>query len=144
MYRIFTSTEQLMRHPLMRKDESTDTESGPFSQVPYTKRLLYLLCPCVPRCETGTVKLDRHLMFCREFSGPFSSSWVCPKNGVADPGCLSRILIIIYPESRILDSGSNNNNKREGWKMCCPTCFCSHEYHKIVNYFIFEQAKKNI
>ncbi len=35
---------------------------------------------------------------------------------VADPGCLSRILIFTHPGSRISDPGSQNSNKREGWK----------------------------
>jgi hypothetical protein len=30
-------------------------------------------------------------------------------------------------------------------KICCPTFFfCSHKYHKIKNYFIFEQVKKKL
>jgi hypothetical protein len=33
---------------------------------------------------------------------------------VADPGCLSRILIFTHPGSRISDPGSKNSNKREG------------------------------
>jgi hypothetical protein len=41
----------------------------------------------------------------------------------ADPGCLSRILILIYPVS-------NNRPKRRG------------EYHKIVNNYFFEPVKK--
>ncbi len=28
--------------------------------------------------------------------------------------------------------------------MCGPTFFCSHKYHKIKNYFIFEQVKKKL
>ncbi len=32
--------------------------------------------------------------------------------------------------------------KEEGKIFCCPTIFCSHKYHKIVNNLIFEQAKK--
>ncbi len=37
---------------------------------------------------------------------------------VADPGCLSRILIFTHPGSRISDPGSRiqNSYKREGWK----------------------------
>ncbi len=67
MYRIFTSTEQLMRHPLMRKDESTDTESGPFSQV-HEALSLPLVSMCAA-CETGTVKPYgyMHLICCQKF-----------------------------------------------------------------------------
>jgi hypothetical protein len=35
------------------------------------------------------------------------------QNCVADPGCLSRILIFTHPGSRISDPGSKNSNKRE-------------------------------
>jgi hypothetical protein len=28
--------------------------------------------------------------------------------------------------------------------MCCYTFFCSHKFHKIVNYFIFDTLKKKI
>ncbi len=41
------------------------------------------------------------------------------------------------------DPESKNSNKREGWKqICCHTFICSHKFHKIVNYFIFEMLKK--
>ncbi len=30
---------------------------------------------------------------------------------------------------------------KRGKHFCCPTIFCSHTYHKIVNNFIFEQVK---
>ncbi len=57
---------------------------------------------------------------------------------VADPGCLSRILI--YP-FRIPDLGSYNSSQRgEGKNFCCPTIYWSHKYHKIVNNCIFEQV----
>ncbi len=57
---------------------------------------------------------------------------------VADPGCLSRILILFIP-----DPGSKNSTKRgEGKFFYCPTFFCSHKYHTIVNNFIFKQVKK--
>ncbi len=50
-------------------------------------------------------------------------------------------MIFVHPGSRIPDTGSKNSNKREGWpKICCPSLFCSHKYHKIKNYFIFEQV----
>jgi hypothetical protein len=47
----------------------------------------------------------------------------------------------VYPGSPISDPGSNNSTKRGGGKSFCPTIFCSHKYHKIVNNFIFEQVK---
>ncbi len=49
---------------------------------------------------------------------------------VADPGCLSRILIFTHPGSRIWDPGSKSSNTREAWKkICCHTLFCSHKFH---------------
>ncbi len=66
-------------------------------------------------------------------------------NSVADPGCLSRILIFTHPRSQISDPGSKNSNKREGWKeICCHTYFYSHKFNKIVNYLIFEMLNKKI
>jgi hypothetical protein len=69
----------------------------------------------------------------------------------------SRILIFVHPESRIPDLGSlipdpgsritdpeswikQQHQKRRGKILFCPTIFCSHTYHKIVNNFIFEQV----
>jgi hypothetical protein len=61
------------------------------------------------------------------------------RGSVADPG--SGILIFLP----IPDPGSKNLNKREGRKkICCHTFFCSHKFHKIENYFIFEMMKKKI
>jgi hypothetical protein len=48
----------------------------------------------------------------------------------------SRILIFIHPGSRI-----KQQHQKRG-KYFCPTIFCSHKYHEIVNNFIFEQVKK--
>ncbi len=36
----------------------------------------------------------------------------CAMDSVADPVCLSRILILTHPGSRISDPGSRNSNKR--------------------------------
>ncbi len=45
----------------------------------------------------------------------------------------------------ILDPGSKNRSKREGWKkICCHTFFCSNKFHIIENYFIFKMLKKKI
>jgi hypothetical protein len=66
---------------------------------------------------------------------------------VADPGCLSRIpdpdfypSRVLNPGSRIPDPGpgTNNSNQRGRGKFFCPTFFCSHKYHKIENYYMFE------
>ncbi len=97
------------------------------------------------RLETRTfLRLDRH-----HFSGSFltksnANLHFCPVS-VADPGCLSRILDPDFYPSRVPDLGSKNRNKREGWKKTsCHTFFCSHKFHKIENYFIFEMLKKKI
>ncbi len=58
---------------------------------------------------------------------------------VADPGCLSLILDPDFCPYRIPDPGSKNATKERDEKIfCCPTFFCSHKYHKIEKYFIFE------
>jgi hypothetical protein len=41
------------------------------------------------------------------------------------------------------EPGYNHSNKRVGGKNL-TYLFCSHKYHKIENYFIFELEKKNI
>jgi hypothetical protein len=64
---------------------------------------------------------------------------------VADPGCLSRILIFTHPGSRISDPGSKNSIKREGLKkISCHNLLCSHKFHKIAHYFSFHVRKKKI
>ncbi len=81
----------------------------------------------------------------------------CVLDSVADPVCLSRILIFTHPGSRISDPGSKNSNKREGWKklakqqqkrgvkkISCHNFLCSHKFHKIANYFSFDVLKKKI
>ncbi len=53
-----------------------------------------------------------------------------------DKYLVSRILIFIHP-------GSNNRNKRRG-KICCPTFFCSHKYHKTEIILFFNRKRKNV
>jgi hypothetical protein len=54
----------------------------------------------------------------------------------------------VYPDPvswvlSIPDNGSKN--KREGWKFVFLSyLFCSHKYHKMENYFIFELVKNII
>ncbi len=51
-------------------------------------------------------------------------------------------ILTFYP-SRIPDL--KTSTKERGEKKCVVyTFFCSHKFHKIVNYFIFEMLKKNI
>ncbi len=87
------------------------------------------------------------------------SRCVMPSNNcsVADPECLSQILDpnFYYPASRIRipDLGSrisdpasriqNQQQKRGVKKKILSYLFCSHKFHKIENYFIFEMLKKN-
>ncbi len=52
----------------------------------------------------------------------------------------SRILIFIHPGSRISDPKTAKKRGRGG--NCCHTFFCSHKFHKLENYFIFEMPKK--
>jgi hypothetical protein len=61
-------------------------------------------------------------------------------SSVADPGCLSRILIFTHPGSRI----QKPQQKRGVKKICCHNFLCSHKFHKIANYFSFEVVKKKI
>jgi hypothetical protein len=56
---------------------------------------------------------------------------------VADPGCLSQIQDHDFCPSRIPDPKTLKKERGE-------TFFCSHKYHKIENYFIFELVKKKI
>ncbi len=70
-------------------------------------------------------------------------------SSVADPRMFvypgSRILIFTHPGSRISDPGSKNSNKRQRWKkICYHIFFCSHKFHKIEYYVIFEKLKKKI
>jgi hypothetical protein len=51
---------------------------------------------------------------------------------VSDLGCLWRILILFIPDP----------NKR-GAKNLLTYLFCSHKYHKIVNYLFFNSSTKN-
>ncbi len=48
----------------------------------------------------------------------------------------------VYPGSRIPDP--RTATKERGKKICYHTFFCSHKFHKIENYFIFEMLKKKI
>ncbi len=53
----------------------------------------------------------------------------------------SRVLILVHPGSLI----QKQQQKRGMKKIFCPTnSFCSHKYHKIENYVIFELVKKKI
>jgi hypothetical protein len=57
---------------------------------------------------------------------------------VADPGCLSRILIITHPGSRI----QKQQQKRGVKKKFLSFFLYSQKLHKIENHFSFEVLKK--
>jgi hypothetical protein len=64
---------------------------------------------------------------------------------VADPGCLSRIPDPDFYPARILDPGSQiqkQQQKRGVKKNLLSYFFCSHKFHKIEDYFIFENKFK--
>jgi hypothetical protein len=46
---------------------------------------------------------------------------------VADPGCLSRILIFVHSGFPDPETAT----KERGEKICCLTFFCSYKYHKM-------------
>jgi hypothetical protein len=52
----------------------------------------------------------------------------------------SQILIFIHPGSRIPDL--TTKTKEGGRGQLLVYLFCSHQFHKIENHFIFEQVRK--
>jgi hypothetical protein len=54
----------------------------------------------------------------------------------------SRFLAIPDPRSRIPDP--KTATKERGKKISCHNFFCSHKFHKIENYLIFEMLKKKL
>jgi hypothetical protein len=72
-------------------------------------------------------------------------------SSIADPGCLSRIPDPDFYPSRIPDLGSRIPDpktvpkEKDEKKFCYHTFFfCSHKFHKIEYYVIFEMLKKKI
>jgi hypothetical protein len=71
------------------------------------------------------------------------------KASVADPGCLSWILIFTHSGTRIQHRDfypslirESKTARKEEWKIiCCLTFSYSHKFHKIKNSFIFEQVQ---
>ncbi len=63
-------------------------------------------------------------------------------SSVADPGCLSRILIFTHPGSWIPDPKIAPKERSE--KICCLTFFVGANFTKIGKKNIFEMLKKNI
>ncbi len=89
----------------------------------YTRRLLYLLCPCVPRVKPELLS-PIGIWFVAESSDVFWTLFASiglPFEQCADSGCLSRILIFVHPGSR-----TQQEQEEEGEKICCPTFFWSH------------------
>ena len=78
---------------------------------------------------------------------PFCVTIKVPVPSVADPGCLSRIPDPDFYPSRIPDLGSKNSTvpkEKDEKNFCYHTFFCSHKFHKIEYYVIFEMLKKKI
>jgi len=99
----------------------------------------------------GLLMFWRHteVLVSLDTSGPFlNPGSQCCGSGmfISDPDFYpSRFLIFTHPGSRISDPGSKNSNKRERWKKISFHNFlCSHRFHKIANYFSFEEIKKKI
>jgi hypothetical protein len=62
---------------------------------------------------------------------------------VADLGCLSRIPDLDFYPSRIpVPDPKTVTKERSEKKICYRTLFCSHKFHKIEYYVIFEMQKK--
>jgi hypothetical protein len=61
---------------------------------------------------------------------------------VVDPGCFSRIPDPDFYPSRIPDP--KPATKERGFKNFCHSFHCSHKFHQIENYSIFEMLKKKI
>ncbi len=64
-------------------------------------------------------------------SAPPSVQYVSWFISVADPGCLSRILIFTHPGSQISDPGSKHSKKREGWKKILSYFFVVTNFTKL-------------
>ncbi len=62
---------------------------------------------------------------------------------MADPGCLSRILIFTNLGSRIPDPKTATKERGEK-KICCHNFLCSHKFHKIAHYFSFDVLNKKM
>jgi hypothetical protein len=67
----------------------------------------------------------------------FGVSYTPPPPSVADLGSLCRIRNFIYPGSQIQQQQGVGG-------ICCLTFSCSHKFHKIENYFSYEQNSTEI
>jgi hypothetical protein len=107
--------------------------------------LFYLAHP--PFIRNSNYKLPssflRRILFLLVNMGkPFSGTVLRIRNVYLE----SRILIFIHSEFRIPDSAPGSqiqqqHQKRRGKILLCPTVFCSHKCHKIINNFIFAQVR---
>ncbi len=144
------------------EESSRDQIAGPVCCVSHIRvRGEAAVCQLCPRCPAdliacqgffvrteigGRFQLSKGLDSCHSYGillsayskipcgGSVHRIFWCGFGSVEDPGCLSQILIFYL--SRILDAGSNNNNKRGGG-LCWRTFFVSTNFTKFVNYFIF-------
>jgi hypothetical protein len=84
---------------------------------------------------------------CTHYPLYFSEKYLTTKKevkttNVADPGCLSRILIFVHLGSWISPDPKTATKEKGGNKFVVLP-FCNQKYHETKNYFIFEQVKKN-
>jgi hypothetical protein len=75
--------------------------------------------------------------------GPFlhnkKNCWWIVSISDANTRCWSQILICLHHESQIL---FQQQQKRRRKNLSCLILFCSHKFHQIGNYFIFEQIQE--
>ena len=118
-------------------------------------RATYIMCALCTLVLTGFILATGNCKFgmdcnfahgepeLRQQASGFHPGKVIIHCSVADPGCLTRILIFTHPGSRIPDPKTGTKERGEK-KIFCHTFLCSHKFHKIVNYYSFEVLKKNI
>jgi hypothetical protein len=85
--------------------------------------------------EKGVSRHGEKIMLARENQ--------CCRSGMFIPYPGYRILIFTHPGSRIPDL-KTVPKERDEKKFCYHTFFCSHKFHKIEYYVIFEMLKKKI
>ncbi len=93
--------------------------------------LVFLALSCTIRCRDFNILKS---MFCKKFD--FFDFSRCCGYGMCIPDPGSWFL-------HILDPGSQNSNKREGWKKLLTYLFCSHKFHKI-KYYLFLKCWRKI
>ncbi len=99
------------------------TASSATPQIPLCRRIE----PRTVATSTLAVRCSSHSATCHHFMQYWGS-------GMFIPGFGSWFLSIPYPCSRIPDPKTVTKERGEK-KFVDPPFFCSHEYHKVINYF---------